>query len=162
MYPRKNLYRSPFNHDGSRASKFHSDVCGPMNVRSIGGSRYMVTFVDDFTRRFAVYTLSNTKISSWKVQGVWKSCWEQCLEIKKLITGNGGGHFTSKFLHAHRDQLEELLETSPPPINVHIGQRTLRLKICKATKRNISAGCIKEDQSQSWGSTASRNTVSVN
>lgn len=28
----------------------HSDVCGPMRVESIGGSRYIATFVDDHTR----------------------------------------------------------------------------------------------------------------
>ena len=28
----------------------HSDVCRPMNVDSIGGSKYFVTFIDDFLR----------------------------------------------------------------------------------------------------------------
>lgn len=28
----------------------HSDVCGPMSVNSIDGSRYFVTFIDDYTR----------------------------------------------------------------------------------------------------------------
>lgn len=26
----------------------HTDVCGPMNVKSVGGARYFLTFVDDF------------------------------------------------------------------------------------------------------------------
>jgi len=29
----------------------HSDVCGPMPVRSLGGAAYFVTFIDDATRR---------------------------------------------------------------------------------------------------------------
>ena len=28
----------------------HSDVNGPMEVQSLGGSRYFVTFIDDFSR----------------------------------------------------------------------------------------------------------------
>ena len=28
----------------------HSDVCGPMNVNSIGGSKYVLSFTDDYTK----------------------------------------------------------------------------------------------------------------
>ena len=27
----------------------HSDLCGPMNVDSVGGSKYVITFIDDDT-----------------------------------------------------------------------------------------------------------------
>ena len=37
----------------------HSDVCGPMNVDSIGGSKYMLTFTDDFTRYVTVYFITS-------------------------------------------------------------------------------------------------------
>ena len=37
----------------------HSDVCGPMNVDSIGGSKYFVTFIDDFSRYTTAYTMKN-------------------------------------------------------------------------------------------------------
>ncbi len=33
----------------------HSDVCGPMHVYSVGGSRYYVTFIDDYSRYTSVY-----------------------------------------------------------------------------------------------------------
>ncbi len=33
----------------------HSDVCGPMSVHSIGGSRFFVTFIDDYSRYTHVY-----------------------------------------------------------------------------------------------------------
>ena len=37
----------------------HSDVCGPMENVSIGGSRYFLTFTDDFSRYTFVYFLKN-------------------------------------------------------------------------------------------------------
>ena len=33
----------------------HSDLCGPMPIDSVGGSRYFVTFLDDFSRYTHVY-----------------------------------------------------------------------------------------------------------
>jgi len=35
----------------------HTDVCGPMNVKSLAGNRYFITFIDDFTRKIHVYFL---------------------------------------------------------------------------------------------------------
>ena len=37
----------------------HSDLCGPMNVESIGGSKYVLTFTDDYTRYVTVYFLKS-------------------------------------------------------------------------------------------------------
>ena len=37
----------------------HSDVCGPMENVSIGGSRYFLTFTDDFSRYTFAYFLKN-------------------------------------------------------------------------------------------------------
>ena len=37
----------------------HSDVNGPIEVPSIGGSRYFVTFIDDFSRCTSLYTMKN-------------------------------------------------------------------------------------------------------
>lgn len=37
----------------------HSDVCGPMEETSIGGSRYFILFIDDYSRRLSIYFLKN-------------------------------------------------------------------------------------------------------
>ena len=37
----------------------HSDVSGPMSTRSLGGSQYFVTFIDDATRKVWVYTIKS-------------------------------------------------------------------------------------------------------
>ena len=48
-------HRNPFpKQSNSRATRpyeiIHSDVCGPMQIESKGGSKYMVTFTDDYSR----------------------------------------------------------------------------------------------------------------
>ena len=35
----------------------HSDVCGPLDTPSLGGNRYFLTFVDEFSRKICVYLL---------------------------------------------------------------------------------------------------------
>lgn len=37
----------------------HSDVCGPMRVNSHGGSRYFLTFIDDYSKWCELYTIKS-------------------------------------------------------------------------------------------------------
>lgn len=53
--------RQLFSKQGSHATeKFdgvHSDICGPMEVSSLGSCRYYIVFLDDKSRRMLVYFL---------------------------------------------------------------------------------------------------------
>ena len=55
------LSRKPFQRSSWRAREklqlVHSDICGPMPEKSLNGSRYFVTFIDDSTRFCWVYLL---------------------------------------------------------------------------------------------------------
>ena len=44
-YPKKS-----FNKATELFETVHSDVCGPMNVKSFGKSQYFVTFIDEYSR----------------------------------------------------------------------------------------------------------------
>ena len=35
----------------------HSDICGPMNVKTRKGERYFITFIDDYSRFGTVYLI---------------------------------------------------------------------------------------------------------
>lgn len=54
--------RFPFSNSTNRATSIlelvHSDLCGPMEEQSLGGARYFITFLDDFTRKVFVYFLA--------------------------------------------------------------------------------------------------------
>ena len=36
-----------------------SDLCGPLQLPSITGNRYLITFIDDFTRFTIIYFMKN-------------------------------------------------------------------------------------------------------
>ncbi len=37
----------------------HSDVCGPIQIDSIGGNKYFVTFIDDYSHCVSVYFIKH-------------------------------------------------------------------------------------------------------
>ncbi|KAG9442249.1 hypothetical protein H6P81_018103 [Aristolochia fimbriata] len=68
----------------------HSDLWGPAQVVSKGGARYLLTFIDDFSRKVWVYFLKSksdvfTNFKQWKCM-IEKQTGRQ---IKRLRTDNG-------------------------------------------------------------------------
>eukprot|EP00253_Pinus_taeda_P024327 PITA_24327 len=55
--------KQSFHDSHSRAhrklERIHSDLCGPMPVPSANGNKYIMTFIDDYTRMCWVYLLKN-------------------------------------------------------------------------------------------------------
>ncbi|GBP22524.1 Retrovirus-related Pol polyprotein from transposon TNT 1-94 [Eumeta japonica] len=47
--------RLPFKHNESKITKLlelvHSDICGAMETRSLGGANYFMTFIDDYSKK---------------------------------------------------------------------------------------------------------------
>ncbi|PSS08126.1 Endonuclease [Actinidia chinensis var. chinensis] len=76
----------------------HSDVWGPSKNASLGGSRYFVTFVDDFSRRVWVYTMRH-KDEVLEIFLKWKKMIETQTgrKIKKLRSDNGGEYRSDPF-----------------------------------------------------------------
>lgn len=76
----------------------HSDVCGKMDVPSLGGSEYVLTFIDDKTRFTWTYMIKKKsevfgKFLEWKAmaeKGVGES-------LKTLRTDNGGEYVSKEF-----------------------------------------------------------------
>lgn len=96
--------RIPFPTEGSRAQNalelIHSDVCGPMEVSSLGGARYFVTFIDDFTRKVFIYILTK-KSEVFEKFKEFKALVENKLgfNIKTLRTDNGNEYLSNDFQH---------------------------------------------------------------
>ncbi|KAJ0392280.1 hypothetical protein ATCC90586_011623 [Pythium insidiosum] len=68
-----------------------SDVMGPMKTRSVGGARYVVSFIDDFTGLVKVYFLKAKSEVPTKFTEYKSEMELQCgTKIKILHTDNGG------------------------------------------------------------------------
>ena len=78
---------------------FHSDLCGPMQTPSIESNHYILTFIDDYTRKTWVYFLK------FKSEVVEKLCHFKALVenqsgqcIKVLRIERGGEYISKEFM----------------------------------------------------------------
>ena len=75
----------------------YSDVCGPMKTKTLGGSLYFVTFIDDHSRKIWVYTLK-TKDQVLDVFKQFHALVErQSGEKLKCIRIDNGGEYSGPF-----------------------------------------------------------------
>ena len=96
-------HRNPFpSCGGTRAAEplelVHTDVCGKINVRSISGAEYFLTFVDDKTRYVWVYFLKQKEeVFSRFVE--WKAMVEKASgrKLKRVRSDNGGEYTSTRF-----------------------------------------------------------------
>ena len=83
----------------SKISSFgivHSDVCGRLEAKSLSGTEYVVTFIDDKSRYVWIYILKNKSEVFKKILG-WKSRVEKSTGEKiKTLRSDNGGEYTSK------------------------------------------------------------------
>lgn len=91
-------FKNTGNRAKSRLEMVHADLCGPMEVPSLAGSRYFLLFEDDFTRMGFVYFLKNKD----QAMGFFKEFKEMVenqtnTKIKGLRSDNGGEFCSIEF-----------------------------------------------------------------
>ena len=74
------------------------DVWEPSSVTSIGGARYHITFIDDFSRKVWVYFLKQ-KSKVFQKFKEWKTVVENQMgrKVKVLRSDNGGEYISKEF-----------------------------------------------------------------
>ncbi|KAK1431533.1 hypothetical protein QVD17_07993 [Tagetes erecta] len=92
--------RKPFNSSSWRARSklelIHTDLCGPMQVPSLGNSLYYLLFIDDLTRMCWVYFVTNKNEAFMKFK-VFKAMVEkESGKSIKVLRSDRGGEFCSK------------------------------------------------------------------
>jgi transposase InsO family protein/adenylate kinase family enzyme len=94
--------KQPFHDSTSRACRklelIHSDLCGPMHVPSANGNKYIMTFIDDYTRMCWVYLLKDKSqaFETFKNFHVWIQNEAQS-RIGSLRTDNGREYTSNEF-----------------------------------------------------------------
>lgn len=86
--------RMPFNVSKRKTLEIleliHTDLCGPMETESIGGGKYFLTFIDDFSRYLFIYILNNKSQVLDTFKDFKKYIEKQTgKQIKKLRSDNG-------------------------------------------------------------------------
>ena len=95
-------HRTPFDNSSRQTSELleliHSDVCGKISEKSVGGAQYFLTFTDDKTRYTWVYTLK-TKDQVFECFLAWKALVEKATKrkVRTFRTDNGGEYTSTQF-----------------------------------------------------------------
>lgn len=95
------LSKMPYKSIGGIRSKrkmqlIHSDVCGPMQTESIGGAKYFVTFIDDYSRCCKVYFLKQKNEVLNKFKEFERTFSNECGQSVTRLRTDNGGEYTSK------------------------------------------------------------------
>ena len=76
----------------------HTDICGPMQTQSLGGSRYFITFTDDYSRYCSTYFLKSKSEALEKFKEFKVSVeTESGMKIKAMRADRGGEYLSDEF-----------------------------------------------------------------
>ena len=94
----KNTFKSSETETSMPLELVHSDLCGEMGQKSLGGAEYFLTLLDDKTRYTWVYPLK-TKDQAFDCFKEWQAEVENRTgrRVKILKTDNGGEYTSRKF-----------------------------------------------------------------
>lgn len=91
--------RLQFKHQGCRANKvlelIHADLCGPMEVTSLGGSRFFLLLGDDYTKMVFIYFLKEKSEALKHFIDFKRFAENQRGEKIKTFRSDNGGEFCS-------------------------------------------------------------------
>ena len=99
-YAQGKQHRNPFSSSLSHSKEIlqivHSDVLGPFEVNSIGGSRYACVFINDKSRFAFVYMLRTKSEVFAKFTSFVEKVQAQTGKSVKIIRSDNGGEYSSK------------------------------------------------------------------
>lgn len=89
--PRKSLWRAT-----KRLQLIHSDICGPIKPASHSNKRYILSFIDDFTRKTWIYFLHEKSEAFTAFKNYKASVEKETGEFIICLRTDRGGEFTSR------------------------------------------------------------------
>ena len=100
------MQRKPFKPVGEVRSQrklqcVHSDVCGPMSTESIGGKKYFVTFIDDFSRCCSVYFMRHKSEVLDKFKEFEAATTTDSGQRISMLRSDNGGEYVSQEFEAY-------------------------------------------------------------
>jgi hypothetical protein len=143
-------HRSPYPKKSSNKATelfetVHSDVCGPMGVKSFGKSQYFVTFIDEYSRYTEVYFLKSKDEVMEKFKQYVNQVEKLGKRVKNLRSDNGG-EYCSKAFDEYLKAKGITHQTTVPycPEQNGIAERMNRTLVEAARSMMFHAGMPKE------------------
>lgn len=135
--------RKPFSDKGNRAKQLlelvHTDLCGPLQVKSFKGNRFILTFIDDFSHK--------KKSDVYKCFIDFKTMVENQSgnKLKVLRSDNGTEYFSNAFKRycEHNGILQQKTAVYTPQQN-GVAERINRTILEKVRCMLIDSGVAKE------------------
>ena len=109
--------RAPFKASGDSAASsklelLHTDVCGPLPVTSLGGSKYFVTILDDYTKSSTVHTLAHKSETAAAVKATITQLETQGGTRVRRLRCDNGSEYINQELKAFCASKGIMLETT--------------------------------------------------
>ncbi|CAJ2647569.1 unnamed protein product [Trifolium pratense] len=158
-------HRHSFSKDALSKTKsvlevVYSDVCGPMQVDSIGGNKYFVSFIDDFSRKMWTYLISK-KSDVLDVFKKFKLTVERQSGYKlKTLRTDGGGEYVSTEFAKFCDSEGIVHDVIPPYTPQQNGSAERRNRTIMNMVRCMLKG--KHLPKELWGEAVSTATYTLN
>lgn len=144
------ISKKPFPSSGKQAKNLldlvHSDICGPMSRDSIGGAKYFITILDDYSRKKFVYFLKN-KSEALEAFNRFKTFAETQTgkRIKTLRTDNTREYLSREFKNVlHKNGIAHQTTVPYNPQQNGLAERANRSIIERARCLLIDANLPKE------------------
>lgn len=132
-------HRAPFNKErSSNAEKVlelvHSDLCGPITPKSIGGGVYMLTLTDDYSRASWVRFLAKKSDATQNIKEWMQHVEKQSGEPVKSLRSDRGGEYINKALKTYFDNrgVHHEKTTAYTPLQNGVAERPNRTLFDKA------------------------------
>ena len=99
----------------------HSDVAGPFCVRSLGGAKYFVTFIDNFSRKNWVYFMSSKDQVFEKFKLFLHEFKRMSGKKLQILCTDNGGEYVSKIFLSYNANAGIIWQYSQPDTPQHNG-----------------------------------------
>lgn len=145
------MTQSPFDHKVNKHTSrplelIHVDLIGPMEEISLGGSRYVLDIVDDYTRRcFSFFLATKSETFEKFVEFKQRRENELNLKIKRVRSDNGGEFIKRDFIELFKNEGIKWELTVPyTPQSNGVVERRNRTLTEKARTLLIESGLSKK------------------
>jgi hypothetical protein len=143
----QNVSRTPVDRAIQKLERVHMDFWGPYKTPSIGGSRYMLTITDDFSRKSWIY-LTKERSEVYQVFKYWRSQAQlESGQKLKAIRSDNAPEFIKLSKELEKDGIKIELTVPYTPSQNGVAERLNRTLITKTRAMLVAA----ELPSQLWG-----------